>query len=141
MKLIKYPKNQVKNISEHVLENLRIDLTFYERQNYSTHTKKIKMQWTSAVISIGLLWILHYPKKVIVWRILTIQLYLTWGRHIKCTIESNITRHFHNKMEYPLLILPNYDYSLWKSVTLKWVHNPGFSLIQFINNKYIILFQ
>ena len=55
MKLIKYPKNHVKNISEHLLEKLRIDLTFYERQSYSTHTKKIKMQWASAVISIGLL--------------------------------------------------------------------------------------
>ena len=38
MKLIKYPKIQIKEVSENLLENSRIELNFYERQNYSTHT-------------------------------------------------------------------------------------------------------
>ena len=38
MKLIKHPKIKMKKLSEKSLENSRIDLNFYERQNYSTHT-------------------------------------------------------------------------------------------------------
>ena len=38
MKLIKCPKIQIQKNSENLLDNSRRDPTFYERQNYRTHT-------------------------------------------------------------------------------------------------------
>ena len=35
-KLSKYPKIELKKTSKNILENLRIDLNFYERQKYCT---------------------------------------------------------------------------------------------------------
>ena len=66
MKLIKCPKIQIQKNSENLLDNSRRDPTFYERQNYRTHTHThtqihtqnkatTTTQYTSAAISFVLL--------------------------------------------------------------------------------------
>ena len=111
MKLIKCPKIQIQKNSENLLDNSRIDPTFYERQNYgththththtNTHTKQSNNNHTIHLCSNFICFIMNFVKRDSLKEFDYSVIFVMGAMHIKCTTESNVTRHFHNIMKYP----------------------------------------